>query len=133
MGCEMSRKRVRWLVAVLLILGIALVSFWWFYLRPPYGITQRSFAKIQLGMTLKQVETIIGFPPGMYDTPDDFAFAKHGVIPVEARGFKRTEDWIRPEAAITVYLNADEIVLWKEYTGPERTGFVGRLLELFGL
>jgi hypothetical protein len=35
----MSRKRARWLVAVLVVLGIAVPSFWWFCLRPPYGIS----------------------------------------------------------------------------------------------
>jgi hypothetical protein len=124
---------VRWLVPVLLILGIAAVSFWWFYLRPPYGITLRSFNKIEKGMTLAKVERIIGLPPGFHNVPDDFAFERCGFLPIDARGFDRTEDWIGPEASITVYLDANGIVLAKEYGGPESTSFLSRLLEMFGL
>src|SRR5262249_47888237 len=133
-GRHMSRIRVRWLVAALLVFAMALTALWWFYLRPPYGISQRRFAKIQKGMTLEEVETIIGFEPGMHCVVFD-AFSRTGLVPAEAKGFKRVEDWIGPEAIISVYLDANEIVLAKEFAryGPESPGFLSKLLEMLGL
>ena len=119
----MSRKRVRWLVALLLILGIALVLFWWFYLRPPFGITQRSFAKIQVGMSLEEVEAIIGRPPSRVDE-----------YPGPTRGTTVSLlHWFGSETTIKVILDETGVVLTKECDGEESNGFLSRLLQMLGL
>jgi HAMP domain-containing protein len=131
----MSRKRVRWLVAVLFLVGIALASFWWFYLRPPYGITKRSFDKIEPGMTLREVEAIIGEPGTNFLTIRVFHGGPRHVVDGERDGEKDHRHWLGPSITtiLTVYLDANGMVLAKEYTGPEATDVLSRLLEMLGL
>jgi hypothetical protein len=121
----MSRKRVRWLIAVLLVFAIALTALWWFYLRPPYGITQRSFARIQKGMTLEELEGVIGIPPDR-DVLWQLPFPK-GVK------FESIENWTGQDRRLTVFLDANKVVVYKNYSGPDAQDFLSRLLEMFGL
>src|SRR5262245_2297863 len=106
----MSRRRVRWLIAVLLIIEITLGAWWWFHPRLPYGVTKRSFAEIQPGMTLEEVEKIIGLPGT-----------------VSPKGFLVTadwRDWYGPAGGITVWLDRDGIVVGKQYVARESPGFL---------
>jgi hypothetical protein len=134
----MSRKRVRWLVAVLLVFAIALAALWWFYLRPPYGVTKRSFAKIQQGMTLERAETIIGSKSVGEAIP---GFIFHGVGACHLRVLPKgsfsknwwvARHWLESHRILTVYLE-DGIVVGKEYTGPESPGFLSQLWEVLGV
>jgi hypothetical protein len=135
----MSRKRFRWLIAVLLIIGIALVSFWWFYLRPPYGVTFRSYSKIQKGMTLEEVETIIGSKrSGGLLTPRILGVTfgeKHLFDGPPDAGLRNWwgERWFGPSTMITVYIDWDGLVVAKGYDGPKAPNFLSRLLEMLGL
>jgi hypothetical protein len=121
----MSRKRVRWLVAVLLLFAIALTALWWFYLRPPYGITKRSFARIQKGMTIAEVEEIIGSPPNIISSLVSWAPPR----------LDRTtlRSWHGPEHQISLVVDGNGIVLGKVWDGPESSGFLARILEWLGL
>jgi hypothetical protein len=132
----MSRKRVRWLVAVLLVFAIALTALWWFYLRPPYGVTKRSFAQIQKGMTLERAETIVGSKSAC--PINHFVFHGGGachlrVLQTGSFNWWRARHWFESERILTVYLDADGIVVGKEYTGPESPGFLSQLCEMLGL
>jgi hypothetical protein len=131
-GVTMSRKRVRWVVAVLLAFAVALTALWWFYLRPPYGITQRSFTKIQKGMTLEEVEKIIGVPPDRVEGMVQFVWEGPG-FPEGAEDFETFEIWSKPDRQLRVFLDAKGIVLGKHYNGPDTQGFLSRLLDMLGL
>ena len=134
----MSRRRVRWFVAVLLVFAIALTALWWFYLRPPFGITKRSFARIQKGMTLERAEMIVGSKSAVEPTNHLFF---HGVGACHLRVLPKgsfskdwwvARHWLESHRILTVYLE-DGIVVGKEYTGPESPGFLSQLWEMLGL
>ena len=128
----LSRKRVRWLVAVLLVFAVALTALWWFYLRPPYGITKRSFAKIEKGMSLEEVERIIGVPRDRVEGQVQLVW--EGPAPgVNFDFVEAIENWTGPDRGIRVFLDAKGVVLYKDYWGPDEQDFLSRLLEWFGL
>jgi hypothetical protein len=108
------RKSTRVLVVVL----FAVVAFaGWRTFGPPAGITRRGFELIQVGMTQREVEAILGRPPGEYpdpgDTPPDPASRDWSPVWVapqpESLGY-RQELWFVPGRAIYVYFWPDGTV-----------------------
>jgi hypothetical protein len=59
----MLRKPMYCLVAIGLVGSLALVSFVW---ALPYEISERSYQRINLGMSEAEVEAIIGMPEGQH-------------------------------------------------------------------
>jgi hypothetical protein len=73
--------------------------------RKPGGITLDSYDKIEMGMTLKQVEDILGGPPRL--SP-----ACHGAIRIREEALP--EKWSGPQVAIYITFDAQERVCDKK-------------------
>jgi hypothetical protein len=58
-------RRYRLLLIVTLVWFVGLLWSAWYY-RPWDPINRRTFHSLELGMTLEQVEELIGLPPGTY-------------------------------------------------------------------
>jgi hypothetical protein len=63
----MSKRRCGWLVGLTVLAGTA--ALWLSLVLGGDRITWRSFQRIQVGMTQKEVEAILGGPPGEYAVP----------------------------------------------------------------
>src|SRR5436853_577066 len=60
----MRHRHVLWSLAALAVLGAGVVAFLVSCLPP--RITEEQFEKVEVGMTLEQVEGVLGHPPGHY-------------------------------------------------------------------
>jgi hypothetical protein len=110
--------------------------FAWLGLPRP-GVTRANYERIQEGMTLPEVESILGGPPGNYSRlPDNEAglwaidFADPELGPQYFRG---REAWVGGELAVAVWLNDQGRVRRKAaFDVPEPT-FLDRLRRLLHL
>ncbi len=59
----MTRRARGWQVVGLLLLGLVLVGSFLYRLPDHSGISEANFDRIQVGMTLPEVESIMGGPP----------------------------------------------------------------------
>lgn len=116
-------------IACLVLLGMV----WLLKFRP--GITQSNCERIREGMTLQEVQSVLGGPPGNYSRfPDKEA----GLWTIDAdrpdlnrEFFIGREVWIGNELAVAVWFNDEERVEKKEtYQMPKRD-LLQRLRDLF--
>ena len=112
----MKKRRIYWLTFAACV-GLAV--FWGVrLLTPPHRINRESLEKIQVGMTLDEVEAILGVPPGEYATKEC------GI------------EWVGDEGAIHVMLNPEGRVSYKAWLEPWFIGevtFFDKLQGWFGL
>jgi hypothetical protein len=96
----MTKPRLFWLTFAA-CLGLA--AFWGVrLLTPRHRINRESLEKIQVGMTLEEVEAILGVPPG------DYATKECGIA------------WVGDEGAIHVMLTPEGRVSYKGWVEPWR-------------
>src|SRR4051812_8749026 len=92
------------LLGGLVVLSVA-CGYW--LTRPTPRVTEESFAEIQPGMTIEQVEAIIGGPPGNYSGRPAQGAYPLGCVPMEwdhcqfGPGPSGVE-WVGPDMAIAV-------------------------------
>ncbi|HMF15961.1 MAG TPA: hypothetical protein VKE98_02090 [Gemmataceae bacterium] len=114
----MTKRRLFWLAYAACVL---LAVFWGArLLTPRHRINRESLEKIQVGMTLEEVEAILGVPPG------DYATKEIGIA------------WVGEEGAIHVMLNPEGRVSYLAWLEPWReligeVTFLDKLRGWFGL
>jgi len=93
------RRRLARFGLILLILAVAAFSFVW-YRSPSRRINRAAFDRIQLRMTLEEVEAIIGCPPGnyagwkaSYKWNDDSLYSADFLIRDQAKHNDQYGDW----------------------------------------
>jgi hypothetical protein len=124
----------RWLLilgalGLLAVVGVLVLVF---LPQPGDRITRETFDEIREGMTLWEVEQLIGVPPGDYTTGDRVVYlppasAGHGPI---------RHEWQGDEGGIEVWLNADGRVVWKDFTSVvafKRHSLLERLRRRLGI
>jgi hypothetical protein len=119
----MTKHSLFWL-AYAACLGVAV--FWGLRLLPPrHRINPESFEKIQVGMTLEDVEAILGVPAGKYYKGSYFLLGpwqKVGNLWVccgECLGqqsLSGDKEWIGKDGAIAVWLDSQERVVRQEFS-----------------
>ena len=127
------RNRRFWLLgmagsACLVALGIV----WLLEFRS--GITKSNYRRIREGMTLQEVETVLGGPPGNYSRfPDKEA----GLWTIDAdrpdlnrEFFIGREVWVGNELAVAVWFNDEERVQKKEVNQMPKRDLLQRLRDL---
>jgi hypothetical protein len=102
----MTRRRR--LLAILAVVVLA-VSGW--LLWPRTGITPENAAKIRPGMTMAEVETLLGGPAGDYRTCDDRGL--HGTV--ECFGEGQEQVWEGDEGSVHVWFDAAGVVLVSDF------------------
>ena len=128
----MTKPRL-FLLAFAACLGVAV--FWGVRLLPPrHRINPESFEKIQVGMTLEEVEAILGVPPGDYATKQHVydLWGGDGVV----LGLRHRIGWVGDEGAIHVILNPEGSVshkLWLDLWFIGEVTFLDKLRGWFGL
>jgi hypothetical protein len=99
-----------------------------FFLRPA-GINRQGFDLIQVGMSQRDVEAILGGPPGVYGQPEDYlecsCLPLSSVTPETDGNGYRGEAWYARGRLICVYFRPDGTVADKGFVDrnmfPERT------------
>ena len=62
----LNRSRVLVLGLVVAVLGLVGSACWWWLFALPRGVNRDGFERIRVGMTLQDVEAILGGPSGHY-------------------------------------------------------------------
>jgi hypothetical protein len=117
------QRRLLVVAILVLILAVSVVAWWLSHADPP--IRYRTWAKIEHGMSLADVEAMIGVPPGNYGGEELDAYIA-GIVLRHPAGpdqdlvidvFKRSEDWPAPPLdQLKAKLREGRIVVW---TGPK--------------
>jgi hypothetical protein len=95
--------------------GLVLIQF----LTPGRGITRENYERLREGMTQKQVEAILGVPPGVYtsDSTHYYPFSGPGPFPMTL-GYLVDRDLHRPFEGRKAWYG-DRFFVWVE-SGPDR-------------
>ena len=118
----MNRRRL--LLGIGLPALAAVVAYLALWLTAPrQGITRANFEKLSEGMSKKEVETILGAPPGNYSKHGDPSFRKPPVY-----------WWLVDDLAIYAEFSAENRLIWKEATGFEgQESFLTKLRRWLGI
>jgi hypothetical protein len=109
----LKSKRVRWLtcgiLAAAVVAGVALVWLWpALFPREPDTVANRA-ARIWPGMTSREVEDILGVPPGNYSTLHELHGSGIGYISGQ-RPPSRIDQWRWDDDYVSVVYDADGVV-----------------------
>ena len=117
------RKRVYfWLGGVALVVGALLLTdrlLW----QP--GLTEDNVRSIRPGMTLAEVEALLGGPAAV-------TLDMHPVAPDEERGYRWLRRWKAEGAAVDVQFFADGCVMSAAGRGQPRPGILARVRSWLG-
>ena len=144
------KRKLKWLAVVLVVLlvGFAIVLF----LGPRDRVTEDSWSQIRIGMTVEQVETILGFPGLDWEEHQakkakrSRTFVMEGRYLLEPRwieteGLKRkrregeVKHWAGRRGDIAVFLDERGHVRGKRFSGwraEDEDDLLNRLLILLG-
>ncbi len=125
-------KRRRWLILAALVCVTPAAGLAWLLTRPNPEISRDSYDRIQEGMTLAEVEAIVGAPPGDYGGEDPSAYGiqacqgwicslfadwRHGTPSIPLQDLQRKLDegrivvWTGRSYALAVQLDAQDRVV----------------------
>jgi hypothetical protein len=124
------RRRFLQLISATALLVLAATLTWIFWPRPQ--LIPGGFEKVKVGMTLAEVETVLGGPPGVYCS--DRAYANYTTSGVKGkRDSSIIHEWVGAENCIAVWFNADgqSTGLWHGRT-LYTPGYFDRVLGWFG-
>jgi hypothetical protein len=109
------RKRYRLILVATARTGLLVAAlFLPFLLAQPIHISEANRARIEPGMSQREVETILGAPPGDYET------GRSGIVLDPYGGgvlmnHGRIEEWGGDEGFIQVGFDEHDIVLWTRF------------------
>jgi hypothetical protein len=114
---------------------LAVLPILWYALSLRPGITQANYQRIREGMTLQEVENLLGGPPGNYSRIPDKEAALWTIDPdrpdLDRQFFIGREVWVGNEWAVAVWFDDEERVARKEsYATLDRSLFE-RLVNRF--
>jgi hypothetical protein len=116
-------------LGLLAVVGV-LVLVW--LPRPGDRITRETFEQIRDGMTLDEVEAIIGAPPGEYTTTD-VIYSEFLGSTIILRGSRDMPAWEGYQGKIVVFLDAERKVYCRYFFDPIcRESFFDRLRRRIG-
>jgi hypothetical protein len=101
------------------VVGLTAFTGWWLA-RPLHRINRDGFDQIQVGMSQREVEVLLGGPPGNYPNASyllgDSTPITHSIPPESDVSDYRSEAWSAGQRTVQVYLHADGTVADKEFT-----------------
>ena len=101
----MSRKV--WMgVCVLVFMSLAVVSFQWPSAIPDHSINRDGFNRIEHGMTQREVEEILGKPPGYHAR--DLVWVP--VLTIGSPPWEEPVEWVSDEGAVFAYFREGRVV-----------------------
>jgi hypothetical protein len=105
----MTRRRFLFLSLAAAVVALA-IGVW--LLWPRTAITRENAEKIRLGMTLAEVEAILGGPPGNYTG----VFFKRDVsVPLTVEGSAGRQQWTDTRGVVIVFFDKQEKVMTSMY------------------
>jgi hypothetical protein len=111
----MTKRRAAWIgVAAVTVALVAAGGLLWL-LTLPIGINEDGFNAIRVGMTQRQVEAILGGPPGRDEVPAGLPAGHAGVeiMPAADLSAYRRECWRSDIAEVIVYFGSEGAVAHK--------------------
>jgi hypothetical protein len=114
----MRRRALLWLAGLALVVGVLLLTdrlLW----RP--GLTEDNVRRIRPGMTLAEVEALLGGPAA-----DSFE------MPADYPAFRWQREWREGGADVVVQFTADGLVMASAGRGRARPGILARLRSWMG-
>jgi hypothetical protein len=120
-------------LAVVVLVGLAVVTGLWFLVRSgPHRINGEGFDQITAGMTQREVEEILGGPPGDYTEYREVSWPVQTVLE-DGLWFK---SWVSDDGWFEVAFNTtDDLVAHKHFYEPENLNqrpWRGRVRRAFG-
>jgi hypothetical protein len=111
--------RQKLLVALVVAVGLGAFLGWWIFVRSA-GVNRRSFDRIQTGMSQREVEAILGGPPGDYTEAGSNSFdwscvPRESVAPQTDTDGCRREVWLAGGLSVSVYFRPDGVVADKGF------------------
>jgi hypothetical protein len=137
------KNRRRWMLLMAVGAGLAVLPILWYAvsLRPGVtqanpGVTQANYERIREGMTLPEVENLLGGPPGNYSRIPDKEAGLWTIDPsrpdLNRQFFIGREVWIGNELAVAVWFDDRGRVARKEAYETLDRGLLQRLRDLLG-
>jgi hypothetical protein len=133
LGAMRKRRRMLGLAAVAAVAGLMAFAGWR-ALTPPHQINRASFEQIREGMTLAEVEGILGVPPGRYPADSGVRWT-HGVcLHPESSWGCRYEKWFAGDVLVYVGFREDGTVGVKGFSdvGDDARSIPERLRQRLG-
>lgn len=127
---------------VVVVLGACYLTLW--LTTPRQRVRREAFEHIRVGMTLAEIEAIVGLPPGDYTTRPSVIQCAADQEDVAGAYFeygsrddpkRRWREWIGDQGLIVVRLNAESKVSDSGFCDvrPAEPSFLERLRKLLGL
>ncbi len=112
---HLSKRPARWLPTLGLLTAVVVCSF--LLLAPARSrITEANCDKIQEGMTQREVEAILGGPPGDYATrPYNREIGMIVGLHLQNAEDYVSKEWIGDEGIITIEFYKDGTVVWTDW------------------
>jgi hypothetical protein len=109
--------RKRWWVAVSILIATVMAIV--FILSRPAGVTWFGYARVRLGMTPEEVESVIGVPPGNYSSRKDITMVDHWASDWHAGkpGDGKQETRYSDSGCLRLSYDSDGKVVYKEWLG----------------
>jgi hypothetical protein len=130
------KNRRLWMLLMAVGAGLAVLPIPWYAVSPRSGVTQANYERIREGMTLPEVENLLGGPPGNYSRIPDKEAGLWTIDPsrpdLNRQFFIGREVWIGNELAVAVWFDDQGRVARKESYETLDRSLLQRLGDLLG-
>jgi hypothetical protein len=130
------KNRRLWVLLMAVGAGLAVLPILWYALSLRPGVTQANYQRIREGMTLQEVESLLGGPPGNYSRIPDKEAGLWTIDPsrpdLDRQFFIGREVWIGNELAVAVWFDDQERVARKESYATLDRSLLERLRDRLG-
>jgi hypothetical protein len=113
---------------LLLLLGcgvFVLLVVWLTF--PRYRINRESFKQIEVGMTEREVESLLGGPAGNHSGYIIIHGGRHMALESLGKETAEIRTWVGDEAVIVLGFNKQGAVVWKQLIGMAREPLVDKI------
>jgi hypothetical protein len=130
------KNRRFWILLLAVGAGLAVLPILWYALSLRAGVTQANYERIREGMTLREVENLLGGPPGNYSRIPDKEAGLWTIDPsrpdLNRQFFIGREVWIGDELAVAVWFDDQGRVARKESYETLNRSLLQHLGDLLG-